>query len=115
MTAGVFFFSEEGAIAKMIHEVARITIDAAKADEFEAAVVGCAHLFRQAEGCHHMVMHRIIEEPGAYYLMVVWESVAHHLDIFRPSPAFQEWRDRVGIFYVAPPQVVHTVMAADFF
>jgi quinol monooxygenase YgiN len=99
----------------MIFEIARLTIDEAKAAAFEAAVAEAAPLFRRAEGCHHMALERVIEHPGQYHLVVAWESVMHHMEMFRQSPDFQQWRNLVGGFFVTPPVVIHTHRLADFF
>lgn len=99
----------------MIYEIAKLTVGADSASAFEDAVAQAAPLFKAAEGCRSMALHRIVEEPASYHLMVGWESVAHHMDLFRASPAFQQWRALVGGFFVAPPQVIHTDIAATFF
>ncbi|EZP71045.1 Antibiotic biosynthesis monooxygenase [Sphingomonas paucimobilis] len=99
----------------MIYEVASLTIDPAKAQAFEKAVAQAAPLFRDAQGCRSMSLERVIEDPARYQLVVGWDRLEDHMEHFRASPAFQQWRALAGPFFTAPPEVVHTACAADFF
>ncbi|MFV0491182.1 MAG: antibiotic biosynthesis monooxygenase family protein [Pseudorhodobacter sp.] len=92
----------------MIREIATLTIDPANATPFEAALVKARPLFLAAQGCHGMHVERVIEVPGEYRLVVEWETVEAHTEIFRNAPAFQEWRALAGPYFTAPPKVVHT-------
>lgn len=101
----------------MIREIAVLTVDPANAAEFESAVSRARPLFLSAEGCHDMHLERVIEDPGSYRLIVVWETLEAHTEQFRNSLAFQEWRALVGPWFTAPPQVVHSeqVVSAGMF
>jgi len=97
----------QGSIRMSVNEIAHIRIAPENSDGFEAAVAKAVPLFREARGCRAMRLDRSIEEPGAYMLVVTWDTVEDHMVHFRESPAFQEWRDLVGGFFAAPPQVGH--------
>lgn len=99
----------------MITEIAHITIDPAKAAAFEAAVAEAAPAFKSAEGCHGMSLERVIEDPTQYRLRVLWESVDHHMVLFRNSDNFQIWRGLASPFFTAPPQVEHSETTGRFF
>lgn len=99
----------------MITEIALITIDPAKAAEFEAAVALAAPVFTRAKGCHGMSLERGIEDPSKYWLRVLWESVDDHLVGFRQSDDFQVWRSHAGPFFVKPPEVQHSNTVATHF
>jgi quinol monooxygenase YgiN len=99
----------------MITEIATITIDPARAAEFEAAVASAVPHFRAAEGCHGMALERVIEDPARYHLVVKWDSVLHHTVKFRESEGFRAWRALVGSFFAAPPVVIHTTVIARHF
>src|SRR5471030_1395117 len=90
----------------MIREIALIEIDPDKAAEFEAAVAGVEPAFRSG-GCLEFGLHRSIERPGRYRLLVGWDSVEAHTVDFRGSPEFQQWRAAAGPFFVSPPEVEH--------
>jgi len=97
----------------MIREIATLTIEPGNASAFEAAVTEAKPLFLGAAGCHAMHLERVIEKPGQYRLVVEWESVEAHTEVFRTSEAFQTWRGLVQPFFVAPPDVVHTEVAVE--
>lgn len=99
----------------MINEVAHLTIDPARAADFEAAVSGCADLFRHAPGCRAMRLEREIEHPGRYRLVVGWDTVEDHTITFRGSEAFARWRAVAGPFFTTPPEVVHTRIVTQHF
>lgn len=97
-----------------VTEIARLTIDPARAAAFEAAVAEAEPLFRADPGCTGFALQRVVKAPGVYHLVVGWTSVAAHNDLFRATPAFQAWRALAGPFFTAPPVVEHvaTVLGA---
>ena len=92
----------------MIREIAILTVEPAPAAAFEAAVAKAKPLCLNAEGCHAMHLERVIETPGSYRLVVEWETVEHHNELFRNTDAFQQWRALAGPFFTQPSEVVHT-------
>jgi quinol monooxygenase YgiN len=99
----------------MIHETAIITIDPVNANAFEAAVAEASRLFKAAPGCHHMALERGIESPATYRLSIQWESVAHHVDLFRNSEAYGQWRSLVGQYFVGPVVMDHSETVQTYF
>ena len=95
----------------MILEVAEITVPATKLKEFEAAFVEARKVITQADGCGAVSLHRCIETPGRYQLLVQWPTVEHHMKGFRESPRFVEWRRILGPFFATPPFVEHYELA----
>jgi len=91
----------------MIYEIASLTIDPARAAAFESAVAQARPHFEAAKGFISFCLQRVIEEPGAYRLVVGWETVQAHMADFRASEGFQHWRALAGPFFTAPPVVVH--------
>ncbi len=57
----------------MIREIALIEIDPDRAAEFEAAVAGVEPAFRRG-GALEFGLHRSIEHPGRYRLLVGWKT-----------------------------------------
>lgn len=92
----------------MICEIATLTIAPENAEAFESAVTQARPLFLGAQGCHGMHLERVIETPGSYRLVVFWETLEDHTEVFRNAPAFQEWRALAGPWLTSPPEVVHT-------
>ncbi len=99
----------------MITEIAHITIDPARADAFEAAVAAAAPLFKASRGCHSMALERGVEDPTSYRLLIEWETIEDHMQTFRNSLAFVEWRALAGPFFVTAPTVIHTMQTARYF
>lgn len=91
----------------MIHEVATLTIDPARAADFEAAVAEARPHFQAAKGFVSFALHRSVENPERYHLVIGWDSVEAHMVVFRKSEGFQAWRALAGPFFVATPSVEH--------
>lgn len=87
----------------MIIERARLTIKAGEEAAFEAAYSEAAPLFLRASGCHGVRIERVLETPEVYYLVVDWERLEDHTELFRNSADFQEWRRLAGPHLASPP------------
>jgi heme-degrading monooxygenase HmoA len=99
----------------MVFEIAQIQIDPARATDFEAAVAQAAGVFQAADGCQGMRLERGIEDPAQYRLVVQWDSVEHHMVMFRNSDGFQTWRALAGPFFIEPPVVTHSECVGAYF
>jgi heme-degrading monooxygenase HmoA len=99
----------DGKFDYMFWEIAQIEVKAGEEAAFEAAVGEAVHLFKNAKGCKGMGLHRSIEHPSRYRLVVDWETVQDHTVHFRGSADFQEWRRLVGSYFASPPAVEHAV------
>lgn len=93
----------------MIHEIATLTIDPARAAEFEAAVSAARAHFEAAKGFISFALDRSVETPERYHLVIGWESVEAHMVDFRESDGFQQWRALASPFFVTAPSVEHVV------
>jgi heme-degrading monooxygenase HmoA len=91
----------------MIVEHAEFTVAAADAETFEAAYAEARELLAQTEGFHWAHMHRGIERPERYLLLVGWESLEAHNVNFRESDRFPRWRALIGPYFAADPKVEH--------
>lgn len=99
----------------MFYEIASIRIHPGSEAAFEARVAEAEPLFRRAKGCVSMALHKMVEEPARYHLMVGWETVEDHTVDFRQSEDFKQWRALVGEFFVTPPEVAHWEAKHTFF
>ncbi|MFT3904948.1 MAG: antibiotic biosynthesis monooxygenase [Steroidobacteraceae bacterium] len=91
----------------MILEVATFTIKPDQLAEFEKAFVEARKVITQSDGCGSVALQRSIENPGRYVLFVEWPTVAHHMEGFRNSPLFAQWRALLGPYFAAAPAVEH--------
>lgn len=92
----------------MITEIAQIEIKPGHEADFEAAVEQAKAAFARSKGFHGFELHRSIEKPQRYRLMVKWATLENHTVDFRGSAEFSEWRGLVGLFFASPPEVEHT-------
>ena len=92
----------------MYQEIAQIDVKSGTEAVFEQQVAKARPLFLDFPGCHGVNLHRSVEHPSRYRLIVLWATVETHTVDFRNSDAFQQWRALVGDCFAAPPHVEHT-------
>ena len=92
----------------MITEIAQIDIKPGMEKEFEAACAKAGPLFLRAKGGKGCELHRSIEKPSRYRLFAKWETLENHTVDFRGSADFAAWRELVGKYFAAAPDVEHT-------
>jgi heme-degrading monooxygenase HmoA len=91
----------------MVLEHAVITIRPGTSDQFERAVGEARSVIAASPGFVSLALHRGVEEPDRYLLLVEWETVEDHVDGFRQSEAFTRWRALIGPYFASPPVVEH--------
>ena len=98
----------------MILEFADIRIAPGQQAEFDDAIVrGIKTVVSKAEGFRGWKVHKGIESPERYLLMIWWDTVEDHTVGFRQSERFTQWRAIVGPFFAAPPQVEHYTLLSE--
>jgi heme-degrading monooxygenase HmoA len=75
--------------------------------DFEAAMEQAKEVISQSGGFRSFRLQRGIEEPSSYLLLVEWDSVQDHMQGFRESALFVRWRELIGPFFAAAPEVQH--------
>jgi heme-degrading monooxygenase HmoA len=92
----------------MVLEIADIHIPPGRNAEFEEAITrGVRTVVAKAAGMRSFQVHKGIESPGRYVLLIEWDTLEAHTVGFRESPLFAEWRALVGPFFAKPPVVEH--------
>ena len=91
----------------MILEVAQLRIRAGQAEAFESAFREAQALISAMPGYISHELHRCLERPDEYVLLVRWETVEAHEIGFRRSPEYQEWKALLHHFYDPFPAVLH--------
>ena len=98
----------------MILEVAEFRIKPGTQADFDAAIKrGVETVIAKAKGYRGYKVHKGIESPERYLLMIHWDTVENHTVDFRQSPAFQEWRAFVSPYFAAPPVTEHFTLLAE--
>jgi quinol monooxygenase YgiN len=100
---------------QMVLEMAALEIKPGMESAFERGVVEALPYFKRARGCHGAQLHRSVEHPSSYILMVTWETVDDHMVHFRPSEDFKQWRRLVGEYFAETPRVSHTQIVVPGF
>lgn len=93
-------------MSTQVIETAEITVT--DPEGFEAAVALAQPHFLAAAGCLGLSLHRVIETPHVYRLVVTWRSLEDHTVTFRGSEGFQAWRRLAAPFFAKAPVVTHT-------
>jgi heme-degrading monooxygenase HmoA len=91
----------------MILETALLQIRPGQETEFEQAFEAASPFIASSDGYLGHSLSRCIERSATYLLLVRWRSLEDHLQGFRSSPQFQEWRRLLHHFYEPPPTVEH--------
>jgi quinol monooxygenase YgiN len=76
-------------------EIATLRAHADRGDDLAAALPRAAAIINRDPRCHGSKIHRCIERPDEFILMIVWDSVEAHME-FRDTPEFQEYRGELA-------------------
>jgi len=91
----------------MVLEVAIIDIQPGREDEFEAAYAKARPILTATPGFRWARMTRGVESPSQFVLLVEWDTVEAHLENFRATDRFVQWRGLIGPYFAKPPHVEH--------
>jgi heme-degrading monooxygenase HmoA len=91
----------------MVLEHAVLQVVPGREDHFESAFGQAARIIASAQGFRSLRLSRGIEDASRYLLLVEWDTLEDHVDGFRGSPAYQEWRGLLHHFYDPFPEVDH--------
>jgi heme-degrading monooxygenase HmoA len=91
----------------LIFEHAVIDVRPGTEEEFARVWSSAKAVIESAAGCQAARLLRGIESPSRFVLLVHWHSVEAHMEGFRESEKFAEWRAIVGPFFDGAPDVGH--------
>ena len=91
----------------MVLEHAVLEVISGQEATFEEAFSTAKAIISAAPGFQSLRLSRCVENPSRYLLLVEWERLEDHIDGFRGSPAYQEWRTLLHHFYSPIPTVEH--------
>jgi len=91
----------------MILEVAILEVRPEQEADFERAFALAEKLISAADGYLSHELQRGVERPNRYILLVRWETLEAHLEGFRKSPDYAEWKRLLHHFYDPFPMVEH--------
>jgi heme-degrading monooxygenase HmoA len=91
----------------VVVEHALISVTPGREAEFEAEFPRARAVIEQAQGFRWAELHRFVERPSVFLLLVGWETLEDHVDGFRGSDLFPQWRAVIGPFFDGAPTVEH--------
>jgi len=91
----------------MIIEMGVLNVLSGQESAFEEALRTAEPLISATPGFISIKVHRCIETPNRYLLLVTWKTLDDHLIGFRKSDRFPEWRRLLHHFYDPPPVIEH--------
>jgi heme-degrading monooxygenase HmoA len=96
-------FGEKG----MILEVAILDIIQGMEAAYEDAFLKAKDLISAQPGFISLQLQKCIETGNRYLLQVQWETLEDHIEGFRQSASFQQWKELLYHFYDPFPTVEH--------
>lgn len=91
----------------MVLESAYLSVKPGQEAAFEVAFARASSLIASVAGYRWHQLHRALETPSLYLLLVGWDSLEAHTVGFRGSPQYQEWKALLHHFYQPFPSVLH--------
>src|SRR5688500_932570 len=91
----------------MVLEVALIDVLEGREDEFAEVYAKHRHILATTPGCRSARMTRGVESASRFVLLVEWDSIEAHLDNFRATERFTQWRAALGPLFDGAPRVEH--------
>jgi heme-degrading monooxygenase HmoA len=91
----------------MVTEHAVLDVRPGSESAFEAAFGEARSLIASMPGFLSLELHRCLEEPSRYLLLVAWARLEDHTEGFRKSAEYEEWRRLLHGFYEPFPTVEH--------
>jgi heme-degrading monooxygenase HmoA len=91
----------------MILEAVILNVRAGLNERFEEAFRQASPIIAAMPGYLEHNLHRCLETPGRYLLLVEWNKLEDHTVGFRQSEQYQQWKKLLHHFYDPFPLVEH--------
>jgi len=91
----------------MILEIATLDVKSGEEQDFEESFNQARAIIAQMPGYVSHQLHRCVETPNRYVLLVNWERLEDHTEGFRNSAQYQQWKALLHHFYEPFPTVEH--------
>lgn len=97
----------------MITEQAVLDVRPGQESAFESDFGAAKALIASMPGFESLQLHRCIERPNRYLLLVGWQRLEDHTEGFRGSATYEEWRRLLHHYYDPFPTVEHFSLVAS--
>ena len=91
----------------MIFEHALLRIAPDDQSLFDERAPQARAILLRTPGCHEVQIHKSVDEPDLYLLLVKWDRIESHLENFPSTPEAAELDALIGDLFNADPVVVH--------
>ena len=91
----------------MILEVAILYVKSDEEKNFELAFSKAKKIISSSKGYIEHQLQKCIETKGKYILLVKWKTLEDHIEGFRKSKEYEEWKKLLHHFYHPFPTVEH--------
>lgn len=91
----------------LILEMGVLNVKAGQQSDFEQAFKEASSILSSMKGYLSHELHRCLETPGRYLLLVQWKTLEDHTIGFRGSAQYQDWKRRLHHFYEPFPLIEH--------
>jgi heme-degrading monooxygenase HmoA len=96
----------------VITEQAMLDIKPGQEHDFESSFSEAKAIIASMPGFESLQLHRCVEQPTRYLLLVRWQRLEDHTEGFRESPKYEEWRRLLHHYYDPFPTVEHFSLIA---
>lgn len=91
-----------------VTEIATCFIKVDKAPDFEASMAALHDIFSRAQGYRGFSLLKVDGKPAVYQMLVEWDSIHHHRDLFRGSAEFDAMIELLGDHFDGPAALQYT-------
>ncbi len=91
----------------MILEVAILDVIPGQESEFHADFEKAQGIIAEMPGYISHDLQRCLEKPSRHLLLVRWQTLEDHVDGFRNSTPYQQWKQLLHHYYDPFPDVEH--------
>jgi quinol monooxygenase YgiN len=95
----------------LVREIAVFRTREGQAEEFVEAYGGVANILNEAEGSRDASLHRGVDDPDSFTLIVEWDSVDAHTALTQ-TPHFESFGEAIGPYLAGRPEVRHVEAVA---
>jgi quinol monooxygenase YgiN len=91
----------------MVTEIAVFTARQGKENDLGQGFIRGVEFIRLHPECISANITRCVEKPEQYMLSAVWTSLEAHVNGFRNSDLFSQWRNEINGLFEGNPEVYH--------
>jgi len=95
----------------LVREIAVFQTQEGQAEQFVEAYTSVAGILNDAEGSRGATLHRGVEDPDSFILIVEWVSIEAHTTLTQ-KPEFGSFGEAIGPFLAGQPDVRHVEAVA---